>query len=329
MCRSPRVNKGVYALTNVRASAFFIYFWCKMCKLSTFGAKPHNNIKKDIADLISHLVIRTKNLRSQFVSYSDFLLQRSIEYVANPKNLEKVIISQPKLFEKEFELQWNIILKTLKLESELAKLSKKELDQINLKKKEFIKDCFNKISVDFKEEFLQYSNELNNGISDIKDKLPELIKDAHNKKLGENVVLDIKSEKYVHFNWFIFQTSKILILGDSGCIFEVMGNRRFKSIDDNNDEIINIFLPISKNQLLIGTKFRYLPVFDIKTINKALSSCSVDVYISSENSPEISKLTKIIGQWANLISENELGNYVKQMFLDFERKDSLSNQNDE
>lgn len=66
-------------------------------------------------------------------------------------------------------------------------------------------------------------------------------------------------------------------------MFEIVGKRRYKSIDDKGDDITNIFLPIATHKLLLGTAFSTIPQISFKSINKAMP----DVAMSISSAPNL------------------------------------------
>lgn len=153
--------------------------------------------------------------------------------------------------------------------------------------------------------------------------LSEIIRKAHIKHLKEKPFSESKVEDYSALNWFVIVVKSSLILSDAGCIFEAVGKRRFKGFDDNKENLINVFLPLSSQKLLVGSKYRILPSFDIKLLNKVSACYSYDQFISSENSPDRLKLSSLIGSWATLLTDKEIEFYINRMFDEIESTDSL------
>jgi hypothetical protein len=79
-------------------------------------------------------------------------------------------------------------------------------------------------------------------VDEVKAILPKAVREGHIKSLVKNPVPKPRADEYSELKWFVCETAQTLILGDTGCLFDVVGKRRYKSIDDKGDDITNIFL---------------------------------------------------------------------------------------
>ena len=137
------------------------------------------------------------------------------------------------------------------------------------------------------------------GLGDeVKAILPKAVREGHLKSLAKNPVSEPRADEYSELNWFVCETDPALILGDTGCLFEVIGKRRYKSIDDKGDDITNIFLPVATHKLLLGTSFSTIPQINVKSINKAMARCSYEYFICADASADKTKLISLIGDTA-------------------------------
>ncbi|HEX8638404.1 MAG TPA: hypothetical protein VF692_10100, partial [Pyrinomonadaceae bacterium] len=188
---------------------------------------------------------------------------------------------------------------------------------------ELFQKFLKEIPSQLKTELPQFTESFSKVFSDLKINLTKKIRDSHNKHLN-NKPISNKVEQYSQLKWFVISTSASLILGDAGCIFEVINKRKYKVIDDDKKSLVNAFLPLTSKKLLVGTKYQTAQNIDVKLLNKAMASCSYDSFISSEKTPDKLKLSNDIGKWAFLLADNELEYYINKMFQDFEAKDSLN-----
>jgi hypothetical protein len=79
---------------------------------------------------------------------------------------------------------------------------------------------------------------------------PDAIRRAHIAALSETPNNDKRAEFYAKLRWFMFSTEAPILLGDSACLFELAGERRFKPIHDAEEQLQRVFLPISSKRLL-------------------------------------------------------------------------------
>ncbi len=281
-------------------------------------------LRNEITDFISHLIIRTKNFRSSFYDFSENITQRLDQYVSNPKNLEKIILNQPIFIKKQFEKVWQESVEPLlKENTELLKSQGITTSKIASEKEKFYAKFLKELPKQAKTDLPEYTQELIKGFSQIKSDLPEIIKKAHINRLKGKPVIENKIEDYSGLSWFVISVKTSLILSDAGCLFEVVGKRRFRLFDDSKENLINVFLPLSSQKLLVGSKYRILPNFGINLLNKVAACCSYDLFISSENSTDRLKLSNLIGSWATLLTDGEIEFYINRIFGEIESTDSL------
>jgi hypothetical protein len=105
-------------------------------------------------------------------------------------------------------------------------------------------------------------------------------------------------------------------LSDAGCLFECK-NGRFKSLDDHDDDVQNIYLPISAHRLLIGAADECRTI-GVTEFNKIAARHSYEWFISSESRAEVSDLSCDIGSLAGLLTEAELKRLAAELLKDLE-----------
>jgi hypothetical protein len=118
---------------------------------------------------------------------------------------------------------------------------------------------------------------------------------------------------YQSLRWLICKSETPLILGDAGCIFETAGAESFKSLLNKDDVIKNVFLPVSHNQMLIGTSLPAVPHIDFHFLNEATAKSSEKFFVSSKNSSEHTRLIPFIGKESQIISKKELERFLTEM----------------
>ena len=258
--------------------------------------KPNGTVVTDsrAADFITHLCLRTKHLRDSFSYPSGFLVDKLHEFLSNSNNVKTLVLKDPKLMEDSFkdaikDINIPPIIKE-KLLLSLPYITSAVIDQ-------------HKGEIQLVIQFL---------FMRLKNSLPALIKEAHIKALGKGLVPEPRVEKYRLLKWFVCQSETDLILGDVGCLFAIKGGKRYKSITFADEEIQKIYLPISYDHILIGTPLHSVPEIDFKAINDAFARCSRDYFVSSKSSPEIVSLSLRIGEEADLISNEELEEIVRE-----------------
>jgi len=265
--------------------------------------KANGTVIRDpsIADFITHLCVRTKHLRDSFQRPSEFLVNKLQEYLSNIKNVKTLILKNPKIMEDAFkDAIKNINMPPFikeKLVPLMPYITSAVIDQ-------------------HKEEIQLFSKFL---FTQLKNSLPTMIKKGHISALEKGLIPEPRAEKYRSLKWFVCQSETDLILGDVACLFAVKGKKRYKSITFADDEIENIYLPISYDHILIGTPLHSVPEIDFKAINEAYAKCSRDYFVSSKSSPEMAALASRIGEEAEVITNEELEEIIKETFAEGRR----------
>ena len=149
-------------------------------------------------------------------------------------------------------------------------------------------------------------------LDNFKISVPDMIKDSQIKMLQKNPIPKPRVEDYRNLHWFIYKTEVTLVLGDVGCVFETSGDKRFTSLASTKDGLKNIFLPISKNQILIGSSLSYVPSFDCELINKKTVKLSREFFIYPKKSSKSAELITSIGEESEIISKEKLNNIIRK-----------------
>lgn len=281
-------------------------------------------LSPEIADFCSNLIIRTKNFRNSFISLSEDIYNQFDLYLSNQDKLKKLLINQPTLLKNQFDEIWQKHFEPeIRSNADLLKSKGINSTEIAKQKEILFKKLKSELSEQLNSEIQFFTNKFSEYFSFYRENIPTLIKQIHNKHLKQKPISKEKINEYLKLNWFVLNVNEPLILGDAGCIFEVNGKRRFKTFDDTYENLINVFLPISSDKLLVGSKYKFLHSINIKLLNQATAYSSFDLFISSQNTKNHSDLSASIGKWASLVTEEEFDYYMNQMFHDIEGLDSL------
>ncbi len=247
-----------------------------------------------VIEFVAHISMRTKNIRDSMHSLVETVGEGIAEHMSSNKMKEAIIThvqnSVLNGYEKtapHFSAQAMSILR-----GEVSK----EFDKL-LKGKD----------VDLKPEMESILNDF---------PIREKIRQGHNELISKDVIPQEIVQIYEKLNWYVVSTDEALVLSDSGMIIETSTKRRFKSVDFINENIVNCFLPIASNRIIVGTVFNVLPGFKVKTLNSAMIKCAFDFFIFHENSPEEEGLTNKIGEWAGIVPKEELQRDTEDMFDD-------------
>src|SRR4051794_37471374 len=86
-----------------------------------------------------------------------------------------------------------------------------------------------------------------------------------------------------------------------------------RGLDDKDEVIRRIYLPVSSHRLLVGTPFSHPPHVSVDLVNKASARCSYEFFIASTPLSVQSSLVRGIGHWSGLLSQTELDQVAAEL----------------
>jgi hypothetical protein len=220
--------------------------------------------ENDIPELLAHMITRTKHIRQIMSDLGDSALDVLRSSLPNAEELVIFLISYlqnnpDKIGAGLAVEQQQILVKLIQDNPGLI------LDLIGNQYGEDIYRLFNHTLLELKEDV------------DI------LVKDAHLNTLIESIEPQLRVDRLRCLHWFIsVKKPGSYILSDSLVIFQ-HNDGSYSSVWAINEEIQCVFLPISSQRLLIGTKETEIPRVNPEDINYASSRLSSDFFIASQN----------------------------------------------
>jgi len=256
-----------------------------------------------IAELITHLSIRSKLIRKGFENMSRDFLAKLKNVISDEETVDELLSATPQSFLEE---QFDAVMDDPQLKGVMEFFKALGLDTNDVKAYAvgLTQDHLNDPETR-KETVTQFTNVVGKTLTASGSSISKLIKDGHIKSLIDNVVPKARVEAYERLRWRVQIYKERLILGDSPCLFEA--HERHELVP--SCEIIKtrtVYLPISSHQLLVGTLEPNDHVVSPDKINKSVAKCSYEQFIASESSEEFSGLIQSIGSNAALASEAEL-----------------------
>ena len=252
-----------------------------------------------IANLITHFVVRTKHIRDSYRESIEYLSELMSQYFSDSNNIKRAMLSNPEMIRDNIEKGFKDHPELLPYKHFLIPfLQQIFCNYINNNKYELQKFCRGYFDI-------------------IKKVTTKAMKEGHIKGLTQSLTPEPRVEDYKSLRYLLYNSSELLILGDICCLIEVEGERRFKSLNVDDDVIKNIFLPISKTQLLVGTSLPAIKRVNINILNETIARCSREFFICSEYCPVKQSLVCLLGSETGTYSKKEVEEMAKNIFYKF------------
>lgn len=146
--------------------------------------------------------------------------------------------------------------------------------------------------------------------SEVETQMEYWIRSKHLEMLEQPVYENPRTAYFEKLTYTALTTRKPLILGDSIVLFCVDGYLH-KPFLGEEDMLDAVYLPLTPNKVLVGAR----PDFDTVStdIREAISRCSLEFFISAENSLENRRLQGEIGADAMRFAEIEIEETLSKM----------------
>ena len=255
------------------------------------GRQP-NTSPLEIAELIAHLEIRTRHLRQSLLSSADFFVSRLIDFMADEHAFLPYL-------ERQLRRDPSSVRQSV---SEM--LTRRGLPQTVLQQ-------FTHLSVALLPGFIKPL--LPQFAAALRANLPTMLRDAaksgHVRALKETVAPKPRTDRYKTLEYSVVEvTDESLILGDSPVLFRVQGPRPYKTFLEKDDDLSAVVLPLSPQQVLIGSN-RCLGA-PPSGLCQATARCSLEYFIAAERSEANILLGDMIGEDAVLLTRAQLEQIV-------------------
>jgi hypothetical protein len=209
----------------------------------------------DAAEFAIHVFFRSKNLRSVLTAGMEKLLPQTLGKLRDPIILERFIASG---FRRDFlaaNPQANVPEDLIKIYAQYAVAAS---------------------ATHFESLF-----------KGLEQRVANIVADAHRKSLSERLT-DFRGsrvELFKSLQWAVLKTEKRLVLGDS-VAFSELEDGLFKPVTEPQDSVLRVWIPISTNQILVGSRNNKAPILDVEHINRASASCSFDAFCAFDGPRE-------------------------------------------
>ncbi|MGR6295687.1 DUF4238 domain-containing protein [Escherichia coli] len=238
--------------------------------------------RKDLAEFIYHMEIRTKNLRENMIDSWAYLGEQLKNRLLDKETLIDYFQRNPKTIKELLQNELNKLPIPASLHEQYNSMF---FDNVQLWLPNAAEKMLSTLVPKFEQEIIS--------------KIPEIVKKVQLDVLVSSE--DKKSNIYKNMHYKVLKTNQSLILGDSIVIFEVSGERKFKPFYESNDDLKCIYIPLDSYSLLYATP-NPEDKPNVDGINKAIAQCSFDFFISKFHSDECQIFRSEIGKNAFIVT---------------------------
>lgn len=256
-----------------------------------------------VIEFITHLSTRTKHLRDSIIDATEFLVDKVFGYLSDYDNWRTWCLGYYKRHPEVIKDALDEALQKVQ-----ASAYKKAMARQRLKKMPVERIVAQMDDEQSEYEFLFQGLRLH-----LLERLPTLAREGHIKSLAKALVSEPRAEHYRSLHWYLRKTREPLILGDVGCLFELAGDKRYRSLGGTKDEIINVFLPLASDCIIVGRPQSESPRVDVSEINEAIAKCSRDYFVCSASSTDMARLAGLIGEEAQMLTTEEMSEVITEL----------------
>jgi hypothetical protein len=247
-----------------------------------------------LPNFIAHLEIRTRHVRESFIEISDLFLNEIIRFFQKPENANRFISKQiDKAINKELR------------KISIPKARKAYVNSVIKEKKRSLQSNLES----------QFSLFINHFLPDLFNKMPDIVKRAHLKAFQDSVSPKLRVQEHQKLIWnLVYFDKEYFILGDFGVLFEIESLKKFATFWEKGQKIISVFLPISKNHLVIGSNSEINNIPNLNWLNQEIAEYSREYFLSAINNPFQLNLANYIGNKSQWLTEREIMEISNELF---------------
>ena len=257
-----------------------------------------------LAEFICHLSIRTKHLRDSLIDSSSFLAKILTDFLSDEDNFRYWILEY-------YKRHPEVIRKAIDDELKRRKTPKHQFHA--MRQRLLMMASPSQLVKQMGSDIKQYAVMFSLIGPSLINQIPDIAKKGHIKALAKNLIPEPRVEVYQQLSWFVVKADRALILGDVGCLFEVENKEKYFSLNNKDDKLKSVYLPISSDTLIVGTSLSSPLIIDFKRLNEKFAKGSRDFFICRESTSEIVTLHASLGAEAEILSKAEIIQIVKEV----------------
>lgn len=249
---------------------------------------------RQVGEMVAHMTLRTRSVRQSAIELAATMTDGIREHLSRPDVLKAAArrrYTKRELLDRLREELAKNGLSRVEIEKRVLSAGPQVLVVLQRKLDEFAEDAAAVVS-----------ESMRDGVKGLPTSMRTHFIEAFSRGLESNP----RIEGYTRYDWFVVPVAGRLLLGDSICVFETVGRRRFKPLDDETDPGKRVLMPLATDRLLIGTNDSEPPVVSEAEVNEASVRCSLEFFVSANRlSDAEAHLVDSIGAWSGIASDEE------------------------
>ncbi len=271
----------------------------ELCNALRSGSAAALRETSSIAELLAHLEIRTRHIRSLWLSTGSALVNQLLQALEDPVVFVAFV---RKYFEEDPGRMRLMIADELR--------NKRTPDSLVPR----LVKASEPIIAAYLSEPIPGSDRFIAGIrSVVASGLVAGAKQGHLKALTQNLAPPAKSRNYSELELQLIDSPGVTLpLGDSVLIFEVNESGCYRSVHDSGDKLLRVYLPLSPSSALVA--HANAPLATMDHLPLAIAQCSLKYFISNARSAANEAHQARLGERAHLVSQEQINAILAECF---------------
>jgi len=233
------------------------------------------------SEFVTHLVVRNDHLRKFMSSAATDLFGGFAEMFSDQDQAKAMLgLSGPTPSAMVAEQLANVFADNAQL-----------IETLGMSQEQFNAWAFGHSQANFGEFHAQMLGPLQQAFGEALGAIAQTAAEAQRRSLGDSLSPEARIDNLKKFEWRVAHVAAPLILPDCVAVATNAESNAFPLMLEEDDETDTIYVPLSSDRLLIGSKARQAVP---NTLNNTFAECSWDFFIARDRTPELEALRPLI-----------------------------------
>jgi hypothetical protein len=258
------------------------------------------------ANLIAHLEARTRHFRQSFVATAEYLVSRLADFMEDGDAFEKY-------FARRIAMDPTFIRDAFVEEMHKKGLPPAQIEAMLPIAMTIVPHALPKLLPGLKIFATATARQLRTEMPKV---LAAAAKSGHIRALRDTATPTVKASRYALMTFELMEYGP-LVLGDSPVLFAATNRPSLRTVADKDDNLTAIYLPLTPRLLLLGS---LVPTTLPDDLGARMARCSLEHFISPEDTPENITIAQSIGADAALMTNAEIEAIISEILSEPFRK---------